>query len=108
MNIHIPGGVSVQAPRYVVSATGRLLKFGGLATGMLGIVSTELQFQNGEISNAHRWTNHTMSGIGFIGPYGMAASMIYSGVGEDMVFKGKAPNIIKSDWVEKGLIPPAF
>lgn len=61
VNIHIPGtGHSIQAPRYIVSATGRILKFAGVATAGASAISTELQYRNGEISNAHRWSNHVM------------------------------------------------
>jgi len=109
INLHLPlVNRSVQAPRYIVSATGQVLKFVGVASAAVNGISTEIQYANGEISNAHRWTNHAMTVIGFMGPGGVAVSLIYSAVVEDMIFKGNAPTIWKSDWVEMGLMPPAF
>jgi RHS repeat-associated protein len=109
VNIHLPiVNRSVQAPRYIVSATGQLLKFVGVASAAINGILTEIQYANGELSNLHRWTNHTMTVIGFMGAGGIAVSLIYSAVVEDMIFNGNAPNIWKKDWVELGLIPPAF
>ena len=89
VNVHIPGtGHSIQAPRYIVSATGRILKFAGLATAGVGSISTELQYRNGEISYAHRWTNHAMTVVSFLGPGGTVISLIYSAVIEDVIFNG--------------------
>ena len=89
VNIHIPAtGSSIQVPRYIVSSTGQVLKFIGVGTAVLGTVSTEVQYANGEISNTHRWTNHIMTIVAFL-PGGVVANLLYTAVLEDAIFKGK-------------------
>lgn len=87
VNIHLPAvGRSIQVPRYVVSATGQVLKFTGIASSVYGTWSTERLARAGEISEVHRWTNHAMTVISYLGPGGLVVSLVYSIIGEELLF----------------------
>lgn len=104
VNIHIPGtGSSIQAPRYIVSATGQIIKFVGISSAVVGTISTEQRYLNGKISSANRWTNHIMTVISFIGPGGLAISLLYTEKFEDAIFKGKDPSFMPESYWEGSL-----
>ncbi|RQO41798.1 hypothetical protein DBR39_02750 [Chryseobacterium sp. KBW03] len=62
-----------------LSRTSTVLKWTGRAAGAIGLLNTGYQWQQGNISNARAIADGIMGAVGFIGPYGAAASLLYFG-----------------------------
>ncbi|HTN45535.1 MAG TPA: RHS repeat-associated core domain-containing protein [Flavipsychrobacter sp.] len=85
VNIHLPGGVRIEIPRNVVTGIGKGLQTFGVFSAIIGGASDFNKFNNGEISGTHLTVNFIMSGVGFLGPWGAGASIVY-GLAEDSIW----------------------
>ena len=84
--VHIPGtGIRVDIPRNVVKNIGSGLKVFGATSAVVSGWNDINRYQNGEISGTHLTINLIMNGVGFIGPWGAAASIVY-GLLEDHIW----------------------
>ncbi|WPO81612.1 DUF6443 domain-containing protein [Chryseobacterium sp. JJR-5R] len=55
------------------------LKWGGRAVGAIGLANTAYQWSEGNISDARAIADGVMGVVGFFGPWGAAASLVYFG-----------------------------
>ena len=62
-----------------LSKASTIFKWTGRAAGAVGLLNTAYQWQEGKISNARAIADSIMGVVGFMGPYGAAASLIYFG-----------------------------
>jgi hypothetical protein len=73
--------ISTRLPQsaQTLSRASTVLKWTGRAAGAVGLLNTGYQWQQGNISNARAIADGIMGVVGFIGPYGAAASLLYFG-----------------------------
>lgn len=84
--VHIPGtGRRVDIPRNYVKGAGRVLQGVGIVSAGISFANDINQYRSGQITTAHFVVNTIMNGVGFIGPWGAAASIVY-GLVEDHIW----------------------
>ena len=86
VNIHIPGtGVRIEIPRNYVKRAGNVLQGVGILSAGISFANDLNNYRSGQITTTHFVVNTIMNGVGFIGPWGAAASIVY-GILEDYIW----------------------
>jgi len=86
VNVHIPStGHKVEVPRNYAKSAGKALQGAGAVTSVISGLNDFNRYKSGEVSGAHLTVNLIMNGVGFAGPWGAGASIVYSMI-EDYIW----------------------
>ncbi len=86
VNIHIPRtGLRMEIPRNYVKRAGNVLQGVGILSAGISFANDLNKYRSGQMTTTHLVVNTIMNGVGFIGPWGAAASIVY-GILEDYIW----------------------